>query len=107
MVATGSNFSLTQEKYDHLVSLPQQANLLSSASPPAGLVSNHINTFLSSHTDSPQTCIFSVVSSYIDSAPHYWILDSGDNDHVFSSLSSFTSFYKIMFMLIYQMVNPF
>lgn len=44
MVAASSNFSLTQEKYDHLVSLLQQANLLSLASPPCGPVSNHINT---------------------------------------------------------------
>jgi len=95
VVAIGSNFKLTQEKYDHLVSLLQQANLLSSASPRTGPISNHINTSIFPATDSLQIGIFNVVSCSIDSAPHYWILDSGANDHVCSSLSSFTSFYKI------------
>lgn len=77
------------------MSLLQQANFLSSASPPTGLVSNHINTSIAHATDSNQTSIFSVVFCAIDYAPHHWILDLGSNDHICSSLSSFTSFYKI------------
>ena len=95
VVTTDSKFSLTQEKYDHLVALLQQANLLSSASPPTGPVSNHVHTSLPSAPDSHQTGISSVVSCAIDSVPHHWILDSGANNHICSSSSCFTSFYKI------------
>jgi len=77
------------------MSLLQQANLLSSTCPLTGPVSNDINTSISPATDSHQTCIFSVVSCAIDSAPNHWILDSGDNGHICSSVSTFTSFYKI------------
>jgi len=95
VVVADSKFSLTQEKYDHLVALLQQANLLSLASPPTGPVSNDTYTSNTPATESYQTSIFSVVSCAIDSAPHHWILDSGANDHICSYLSSFTSFYKI------------
>lgn len=63
MVTIGSNFSLTQEKYDHLVTLLQQANLLSSASPPSGHVSNLIHTspFLG-----PSSSIHSVITCSIN-----------------------------------------
>ena len=98
MVATGSSFSLTQEKYDHLMTLLQQANLLSSASPPSEPVSNHINTssfpdHSSGHVS--QTGILSVISCSIKTNCDFWLLDSGANDHMCSSLSSFSSFYKI------------
>jgi len=52
VVAPDSKFSLTQEKYDHLVALLQQANLLSLVSPPTGPVSNHVHTFLPPAPDS-------------------------------------------------------
>ena len=91
MVATGSNFSLIQEKYDHLLSLLQQASLLSSASPPIGPVSNHINA---SSSEVSWTSISCVISCSIHTSSDFWFLDSGANDHIFSSLSSFSSFYK-------------
>nr|ABD32757.1 Integrase, catalytic region [Medicago truncatula] len=96
VVAPDSKFSLTQEKYDHLVALLQQANLLSSVSPPTGPISNHVHTStISSVPDTQQTGISSVVSCAIDSASHHWILDSGANNHICSSSLCFTSFYKI------------
>jgi len=98
MVATGSNFSLTQEKYNHLVTLLQRANLLFSTSPPSGPVSNHINSssFLGpSSSNASQTGIHSVISCSINTNSDFWLLDSGDNDHICSSLASFSSLYKI------------
>jgi hypothetical protein len=87
MATSGSGFSLTQEKYDHLVALLQQANLLSSASPSSGPASNHINT--SSFPDhssgyASQTGSFSVISCSIQTTCDFWLLDSGANDHICS-----------------------
>lgn len=98
VVAVSSNFSLTQEKYNHLVSLLQQANLLSSASPTSRPVSNHINNSSSlghSSGDASQTGIYGIISCSLQTNFEYWLLDSGANGHICSSLSSFTSFYKI------------
>jgi len=97
VVAAGSNFSLTQEKFDHLVSLLQQANLLSSTSPPSRPISNHINTTSLGHSPgaTSQTGIYSVISCSLQTNSEYWLLGSGANDHICCSLSSFSSFYKI------------
>lgn len=94
MCNSRSQFQFESRECFHLVSLLQQANLLSSAGP----VSNHISTSYSlghSPRDASQTVIYSIISCSIHATPDYWLLDSGANDHICSYLTSFTSFYKI------------
>jgi len=98
VVITCPSFSLSPEKYDHLVSLLQQENLLSLASSPTRHVYNHIRTSSSlghSPIDASQRGIHRVISCFIHDSYDYWLIDSGSNDYICSSLISLTSFYKI------------
>ena len=94
-----SSTGLAQDKIDQLVLLLQQANLVSSGSnPPFGQPTNHISvspqiTF--GYTASSSSAgIFNVNSSSLPSNS-LWPIDSRANEHIFSNLSHFTSFYQI------------
>jgi hypothetical protein len=83
--------NISQEKYDKLLSLLQQVNLLPAAPPSSA---NHI------HTPSPSTFfntsgISSIFSCSLQSKSDLWLLDSGANEHIVSSLHWFTSYHKI------------
>jgi hypothetical protein len=100
MVTSGLGSGISQEKYDQLVNLLQKTSLIPSASPNIGSSSNHIHT--SSVTDSGllfQTpslpYIHSIVSCSIQVDSKFWLIDSGANDHICSSLDWFSSYYKI------------
>jgi len=96
---TSNNFGivgLNQEKIDELVSLLQQANLLSSISiPPSGPTTNHISA--SPHISSSYTAASTSISKASSSLPFtsFLLIDSGGNEHICSSLSLFSIFYQI------------
>jgi hypothetical protein len=100
MVTSGSSSGISQEKYDQLVNLLQQVNLIPSASPTIGSSSNHIHTSpivesgLHFHTSSLSS-VHSIVSCSIQTDSKFWLIDSGANDHICSSLEWFSSYYKI------------
>jgi hypothetical protein len=92
--------SISQEKYDQLVTLLQQANLIPSASSNLGSSSNHIHTTPTAEPGlkphySHLSSIHSIVSCSIQSNSQFWLIDSGANDHICSSLDWFSSYYKI------------
>jgi hypothetical protein len=100
MVAASSSASISQEKYDQLVTLLQQANLIPSASSNLGSSSNHIHTTPTAEPGlkphySHLSSIHSIVSCSIQSNSQFWLIDSGANDHICSSLDWFSSYYKI------------
>jgi hypothetical protein len=100
MVTSGFSSGISQEKYDQLVNLLQQVNLIPSASPTIGSSSNHIHTSpttdsgLHFHTSSLSS-VHSIVSCSIQTDSKFWLIDSGANDHICSSLDWFSSYYKI------------
>ncbi|MCH79266.1 polynucleotidyl transferase Ribonuclease H fold, partial [Trifolium medium] len=100
MVTSGSSSTISQDKYDQLVSLLHEANLIPSASPLASSSSNHIHSIPSpesgciSHLSS-LSHISSIVSCSMQTDSSHWIADSGANDHICSSVHWFNSFYKI------------
>jgi hypothetical protein len=98
---TGSNTNtgLTQDQYNQLVSLLQQANLFASVSQPASTtpsnnasVSNVIHEGHSPHDASTSGNHF---LSKLVSKPSHWILDSGANEHICSSPHWFHSLHSI------------
>lgn len=91
---------ISQDKYDQLVSLLQQDNLIPSTTNCIISSSNQVTPFARIHIrHSPSelgpsnTCIFNTcVFSYSESnniSPKYWLTDSGANDHICSSLNFF------------------
>ncbi|XP_058774998.1 uncharacterized protein LOC131649251 [Vicia villosa] len=90
-----SGTSITQEQYAQLISLLQQTNFLP-INHPANPSANHISTHIG-HTpneDSGKSFVSTVsCSTYVK--PDFWILDSGANDHVCSSLQMFSCYHKI------------
>jgi hypothetical protein len=96
---SGSNTGLSQDQYDQLVTLLQQANLFASTQqPPLNSASNNvsasnvINDGPSPHDPSTSGNCFSFNSV---SKPSYWILDSGANEHICSSSHWFKSMHSI------------
>lgn len=92
--------SLTQEKYDQLVFLLQQANLIPSINLDIGSSSNQLTTSTHVHicrsSDEKSTSgISSVIVCSISNRSHMRLLDLGANDHICFSLHFFESFYKI------------
>jgi hypothetical protein len=85
--ASSSSANISQEKYDQLVSLLQQVNLLPSSSTPSASA-NQISF-------SPLSGISSIFSCSISAKSDIWILDSGANEHITSSAHWFTSYHKI------------
>lgn len=87
--------SITQEQYSQLIGLLQQTNLLPS-NPTPNPSANHISTHFS-HTPNENSgkLFVSTVSCSTYIKPDFWILDSGANDHVCSSLKLFSCYHKI------------
>lgn len=84
-----SQIGLTQEQYVHLVSLLQQSSLIIPAPPITSANTNHIisePSYAGINTIFP--CCLHVKSNY-------WLIDSGANEHICSSLSLLHSFYII------------
>jgi hypothetical protein len=100
-----SGFSISQDRYEHLVSLLQQATLLPAAVapsvPPSASTSNQITSSQSIPLATYQSGIHSAFSCslHMNSMP-VWIIDSGANDHICFSKTHFTSFYKIKPVLV-------
>ncbi|KAI5427668.1 hypothetical protein KIW84_032905 [Lathyrus oleraceus] len=90
-----SSASITQEQYSQLIGLLQQTNLLPS-NPTPNPSANHISTHFS-HTPNENSgkLFVSTVSCSTYIKPDFWILDSGANDHVCSSLKLFSCYHKI------------
>jgi len=91
--STISQTGLTQEQYVHLVSLLHQSSLVPSASASNPASTNHITSFptsIDSHSG-----INIVISCSLHVQTNHWIIDSGANEHICSSLSSLHSYYKI------------
>jgi len=84
--------TISQEKHDPLVSLLQQVNLLPAASSPSS--ANLIHAPSSSNSFTPSG-ISSIFSCSLQSKSDLWLLDSGANEHIVSSLHWFTSYHKI------------
>jgi hypothetical protein len=100
LVGSSSSTGISQEKYDQLVTLLQQVNLIPSRTSGLGSSSNHIHTTptVESGHISPSThlsFVHSVVSCSIQSNSQFWLIDSGANDHICSSLDWFGSYYRI------------
>lgn len=87
--------SITQEQYAQLIGLLQQTNLLPS-NPTPNPSANHISTHFS-HTPNENSgkLFVSTVSCSTYIKPDFWILDSGANDRVCSSLKLFSCYHKI------------
>lgn len=73
---------LTQEKYDELICLLQQENLILSVGHDFGSSTNHLNTPMSSHIDHPldeshQSGVPSVIPCFVSNNNKVWLLDSG------------------------------
>jgi len=85
---------LTQEQYGHLVSLLQQSSLVPQASNPNSASTNHIISSITSSTSGINT----VISCSLKVQTNHWLIDSGANEHICSSLSLLHSFHKIKHM---------
>lgn len=89
---SSNNSTISQVKYDHLISLVQQVNLLPSAN------SNNTVTTSSMIHDNPSNATSSgIICTTSKILPHnkFWILDSSVNDYVCSSLHLFVSTHDI------------
>jgi hypothetical protein len=85
--SSSSSTGITQEQYTHLVSLLQQSNLTASATPAS---SNHV-------TSNPSTSAgINTISSYsLHVINPIWLIDSGANEHICSSLQFFSDIHDI------------
>jgi len=100
---------LTQEHYNHLVSLLQQSQLLASGTTSSPPTSNHITSATSfssssvphTHTPTPPSGISIIFSCALSDSSHDWLLDSGANEHICSSLHYFTSYHPIKPVLVH------
>jgi hypothetical protein len=96
---SGSNTGLSQDQYDQLVTLLQQANLFASTQqPPLNSASNNVSASnVINDGPSPHDPSTSGNCFYFNSVskPSYWILDSGANEHICSSSHWFKSMHSI------------
>ena len=93
-----SQTGLTQDQYTHLVSLLQQSSLLPLASSNPSATTNHVISTPSSMTTSAGINTIFTNSLHVKS-PH-WLIDSGANEHICSSMHFLHSFYKIKHILV-------
>ena len=81
---------LTQDHYNHLVSLLQQSQLLALGSTSSTPTSNHIASapsFPSSYVSPTHPSGISTIFSYaLSDSSNNWLLDSGANEHICSPL---------------------
>jgi len=95
------NTGLSQEKFDQLVSLLQQSNLLAQTSTSSGSVSNHVSVslVLTAGRSPTQSSAgnHSIFSFFLLNHPifGFWLIGYGAIDHRCSSLQYFSSFYSI------------
>jgi hypothetical protein len=85
--------SLTQEQYAHLVSLHQQSSLVPSAYVSNPASTNH-NTSFPTSIDS-YSGINIVIFCSLHVPTNHWLIDSGANEHICSSLHLLHIYYKI------------
>jgi hypothetical protein len=83
---------LTQEQYVHLVSLLQQSSLVPPASNHNPASTNHIVSSSASPSVSGKNI---VISFSLNVQMNHWLIDSGANEHIRSSLNVLHSFHKI------------
>jgi hypothetical protein len=86
-----SQTGLTQELYGHLVTLLQQSSLVPQATSPNPASTNHITSSIPSFTSGINT----VISCSLHVQSNYWLIDSGANEHICSSLHLLHSFHRI------------
>jgi len=86
--SSSSSAGITQEQYIHLVSLLQQSNLNASTSPPVS--SNHVTSQSTSSSG-----INTISSNSLHVSNPIWLIDSGTNEHICSSIHYFSSIYDI------------
>jgi hypothetical protein len=93
------SIGLAQEKIDQLVLLLQQENLVSSVSNPSpGPTTNHISVspnITSGYSASSSSAGITFANSCSSVSNSFWILDSGANEHICTTLSLFTSIHSI------------
>jgi hypothetical protein len=91
--SSSSSTGITQEQYTHLVSLLQQSSLTASASPLVS--SNHV-------TSQPSTSagINTISSNSLQVINPIWLIDSGANEHICSSLHFFSTIHDIAPMYV-------
>jgi len=89
-----SQTSLTQEEYVHLVSLLQQSSLVPSATPSNPASTNHVAISFPSSIDFTSG-INTIFSCSLHVPSNHWLIDSGANEHICSSLHLFHSYDKI------------
>jgi len=100
-IDNASTTGLTQEHYNHFVSLLQQSQLLTSApsSPPPQPTSNHIASTSSNPSSSillsQSPSIHTIFSGALTHSSPHWQVDSGANEHICSSLHFLSSPYTI------------
>jgi len=93
-ISSVSQTGLTQEQYVHLVSLLQQSSLVPSATTSNPASTNHIATSFPSSIDFTSG-INTIFSCSLHVPSDHWLIDSGANEHICSSLHLFHSYYKI------------
>jgi len=86
--SSSSSAGITQEQYTHLVSLLQQSTLNASASPP--ISSNHVTS-----QSTASSGINTISSNSLHVSNPIWLIDSGANEHICSSIHFFSSVYPI------------
>jgi hypothetical protein len=99
-----SNVNISQAQFSQLMALLQQVNLppAASSSVPSSST-NHISASSMTHGPSPNESSSGIVCTNSISLHHkndIWIIDSGANDHVCSSIQFFSSYYKIKPILV-------
>ena len=92
--SSASQTGLTQEQYVHLVSLLQQSSLVPSATASNPASTNHVATYFPSSIDFTSG-INTVFSCSLHVPSDHWLIDSGANEHICSSLHLFHTYYKI------------
>ncbi|XP_058726423.1 uncharacterized protein LOC131597764 [Vicia villosa] len=99
-VFNNQNINISQEQYSQLISLLQQTNLTPHASSSNKTsTSNHISTSLthSGHTsyELSGNSYSLIASCSTQNKSQFWIIDSGANDHVCSSINWFSPCHNI------------
>jgi len=92
---TISQTGLTQDQYAHLVTLLQQSSF---TPPTSNTTSATTNRVISAHASS-STNAFAGINTIFSCSLHvkspHWLIDSGANEHICSSIALLHSFYKI------------
>jgi hypothetical protein len=80
--SSSSSISLTQEKYDQLISLLQQASLVPSAPPTTSIEILSVSSALhDGHSPHDASSKGNPITCSLSSKPTYWLLESEANEH--------------------------